>query len=243
MYVYIHSIGFWFHCMKCFVQAKLDVFQCCWMWLADLSVESFEVAIYCLEILASPVPSMSSSPARNDTKGMEEFEFFRLLFWDRRVLFTEWTFRLNWCINDVNDVNGYETFKHGEWPLDREEFNILQLQCRCFGPESTSQPLVVWFEQTQLERSSKSNFLYTTYALQRIDGRKYVQVLHFVAKQPRSSWIAATFQHASLVCFARQNFAKTCCGSPLYLSPEIVNQEPQLGDNCLTVVPLMDDRG
>ena len=40
-------------------------------------------------------------------------------------------------------------------------------------------------------------------------------------------------QCASLVCLwaefiLRQNFAKTCCGSPLYLSPEIVNQEPQL---------------
>lgn len=27
----------------------------------------------------------------------------------------------------------------------------------------------------------------------------------------------------------RHHLAKTCCGSPLYLSPEIVNQEPQLG--------------
>jgi len=44
------------------------------MWLADLSVESFEVAIYCWEILASPVPSMSSSLARNDTEGMERMK-------------------------------------------------------------------------------------------------------------------------------------------------------------------------
>ena len=47
----------------------------------------------------------------------------------------------------------------------------------------------------------------------------------------------------------RQNFAKTCFGSPLYLSPEIVNQEPQLGDRdeemahfChLTVLTLMEE--
>lgn len=188
----------------------------------------------------------------------EEFGFFRLLsllFWDRRILFTEWTFRLNWCINDVNDVNGYEIFKHGEWPLDREGCNILQFQCQSFGPESTSQHLVVWFGQRQLERSSKSNLLYTTYAMvsdiwQRIDMGGSMSKFYISLQIDHSRKFMTSNVPRWYVC-GRVHLEAELCEDVLWLSLVFVTRdcEPraatwrQVAHFChlLTVVTLMDE--